>query len=68
LQSLKEQFSTLYRKKTKQNTIAKTILNDKRMSGGITIPDPKLYYRIILIIFLKKCMVLVQKQPGGSIE
>jgi hypothetical protein len=27
----------------------KTLLNDKRTSGGITMPDLKLYYRTIVI-------------------
>jgi hypothetical protein len=39
--------------KTKQNKtkprIVKTIFNNKRTAGAITIPDLKLYYRVIVI-------------------
>ena len=37
--------------------IGKSILNNKRTSGGMSIPDLTLYYKAILI---KNCMVLVQ--------
>ena len=40
----------------KKPRIAKTLLKDKRTSGGINNPDLKIYYRAIVI---KNCMVLV---------
>jgi hypothetical protein len=33
----------------KKPKIAKSLLKDKRTSGGITMPDLKLYYRAIMI-------------------
>jgi hypothetical protein len=54
----KEQFSNSFGKE-KKNRKVKTILNNERTTGGITIPDLKLYYRAIEI---KNCMVWVQRQ------
>jgi hypothetical protein len=49
-QTFKEQFSTSCGKtKTKKPRIVKTILNNKRTSGGIITSDLKLNYRAIRI-------------------
>jgi hypothetical protein len=49
----------------KNPRIGKTILNNKRTSGRISMPGIKLYYRAIV---LKNCLVLVQRQTGRSME
>jgi hypothetical protein len=51
--------------KKKSPRISKSILNNKRTSGEITILDLKLYCRVIVI---QKCMVLVQRQTGRAVE
>jgi hypothetical protein len=39
----------IWNKKKKKTRITKPVLNNKRLSGGITILDLKLYYRAIVI-------------------
>jgi hypothetical protein len=45
--------------KGKKPRIMKTILKNKRIAGGVTIPDCRLHYRTIEI---QNCTVLVQRQ------
>jgi hypothetical protein len=47
---------------------ANTILNNKRISGGITIPDHKLYYRVILIKNAWHCYRDRQEDKWNRVE
>ena len=49
----------------KKPRIAKTLLKDKRTSGGITMPDLNLCYSTIVI---KNCMVILKQQTDQSME
>jgi hypothetical protein len=47
-------------------TQAKTTLNNKITSEGVTIPDVNLYYRVILI--KKNCIVFILEQASYLME
>jgi hypothetical protein len=52
----------------KKPRIANSLLNDKRISGGINMPDLKMYYRVIVIKKHKNSMVLVYRETGRPME
>ena len=54
--------------KKQKSRIAKTILNNKRTFGGITIPDSKLYYKAIVTITACYWYGKRQGDPWSCIE
>jgi hypothetical protein len=60
---MKEQLSTSYGKTKTQDR--KTILDNKRISGGLTTPTSTV---VLEGNSDKNCIILVQRQTGGSME